>query len=161
MCSPNDYYGVLTTAFVSSSSFFVLHQVHRVDIKPLLKTMTLLQDAIPLNVRQVKRLFHYCHCADSPWVRCLVYPPMPLCVCSMCSPNDYGCTDHGLCAHHPRSYLAIIRVDGQCIVAAYGKPEYADTAAQVVNAPAFRTKVSTGQRIRKFEKNGQLQPQLY
>ena len=51
-------------------------------------------------------------------------------------------------------YLAIIRVDGQFIVAAYGKPEYADTAAQVVNAPAFRTKVSTGQRIRLITKQG-------
>lgn len=77
---------------------------------------------------------------------------------------NHGCADHGLVLiilvlrfYNPQAknlqnilYLAIIRVDGQCIVAAYGKPEYADTAAQVVNAPAFRTKVSTGQRIRKF-----------
>ena len=47
-------------------------------------------------------------------------------------------------------YLAVIRVDGQCIVASYGQPKYESTVNQVVNAPAFRSKVGTGQRIRKF-----------
>ena len=104
------------------------------------------------------------NCADSPQARCCVYPPLP-CVCVPCVLLlNHGCADHGLVLiilvlrfYNPQAknlqnilYLAIIRVDGQCIVAAYGKPEYADTAAQVVNAPAFRTKVSTGQRIRKF-----------
>ena len=36
-------------------------------------------------------------------------------------------------------YLAVIRVDGQCIVASYGKPEHADTVSQVVNAPGKRS----------------------
>jgi len=47
-------------------------------------------------------------------------------------------------------YLAVIRVDGQCIVASYGQPKYESTVNQVVNAPAFRSKVGTGQRIRKY-----------
>ena len=46
-------------------------------------------------------------------------------------------------------YLAIIRVDGQCIVASFGQAQWEGTVSQVVNAPAFRSKVGTGQRIRK------------
>ena len=42
-------------------------RARRAIIKPLL----VVQNA--LNVRQVKRVFHYCHCAGSPWVRRLVY----------------------------------------------------------------------------------------
>jgi len=51
-------------------------------------------------------------------------------------------------------YLAVIRVDGQCIVASYGQPKYESTVNQVVNAPAFRSKVGTGQRIRLVTKEG-------
>jgi hypothetical protein len=47
-------------------------------------------------------------------------------------------------------YLAVIRVDGQCIVASFGQPNYESLVDKVVNAPAFRSKVGTGQRIRKF-----------
>ena len=47
-------------------------------------------------------------------------------------------------------YLAVIRVDGQCIVASYGQPKYESTVNRVVNAAAFRSKVGTGQRIREF-----------
>ena len=42
-------------------------RARRAIIKPLL----VVQNA--LNVRQVKRVFHYCHCAGSPWGRRLVF----------------------------------------------------------------------------------------
>ena len=51
-------------------------------------------------------------------------------------------------------YLAVIRVDGQCIVASYGQPKYESTVNRVVNAAAFRSKVGTGRRIRLVTKEG-------
>ena len=48
-------------------------------------------------------------------------------------------------------YVAVIRVDGQCVVASFGQPNYESLVDKVVNAPAFRSKVGTGQRIREFK----------
>ncbi len=51
-------------------------------------------------------------------------------------------------------YLAVVRVDGQVIVASYGQPEYEGKVQDIVSAPAFRQKVGTGQRMRIKDQSG-------